>query len=92
MRQDLIKSNDKIIVNFAAKWCAPCQKMKPYLLKMQDELKGKTTLVRLDADENKTILEDMKLDGLPVILIYENGKETFRNIGYMSEEDLRKHI
>jgi hypothetical protein len=34
----------------------------------------------------------MKLDGLPVILIYENGKEIWRNIGYISEEDLKKQL
>lgn len=89
---ELLKTDKKIIINFYAKWCEPCKRMEPYLTKMQVELKGKATMVRLDADENKTILETLKLDGLPVILIYENGKETWRNIGYLSEDELRKHI
>ena len=88
----LVSSNNKLIVNFNAKWCEPCQKMKPYLLKLQEELKGNTNLIRLDADENKSLLEEMKIDGLPVIIIYEKGKETWRNVGYLSEEDLRKHL
>jgi hypothetical protein len=46
----------------------------------------------LDADENKSLVDSMKLDGLPVILIYENGKEIWRNIGYISEEDLKKQL
>jgi thioredoxin-like negative regulator of GroEL len=66
--------------------------MAPYLTKMQEELKGKIALIRLDADENKTLLETMKLDELPVILIYENGKETWRHLGFLSEEDLRKQL
>jgi thioredoxin-like negative regulator of GroEL len=66
--------------------------MAPYLRKMETELKDGISLKRLDADENKTLLESMKLDGLPVILIYEDGKEVWRNIGYLSEEDLRKHL
>lgn len=89
---ELVKSNKKIVINFHAKWCGPCKKMEPYILKMKDELKDKITLIRLDADENKTLLDSMKLDGLPVILIYENQKEIWRNIGYLSEEDLRKHL
>ena len=59
---------------------------------MQDELKGKISLIRLDADENKALMETMKLNELPVILIYENGKETWRSLGYLSEEDLRKQL
>lgn len=90
--EKLTNSDKKVIINFSAKWCAPCKKMAPYLNKMQDELKGKISLIKLDADENKTLLETMKLDGLPVILIYENGKETWRHLGYLSEEDLRKQL
>ena len=90
--EKLINSDKKVIINFSAKWCAPCKKMAPYLTKMQEELKGKITLVKLDADENKTLMESMKLNELPVILIYENGKETWRNLGYLSEEDFRLKI
>ena len=88
----LINSDKKVIINFSAKWCEPCKKMKPYLLKLQEELKGKTSLIMLDADENKTLLESMKITSLPVILVYENGKEVWKNIGFLSEEDLRKQL
>lgn len=89
---ELIKSSDRVMVDFNAKWCAPCQKMKPYILKFQTEMKDKIKIVQLDADENKTIVEQLKLDGLPVIIVYEKGKEVWRNVGFISEEDLKKHL
>ena len=89
---ELLKSNKKVMINFHAKWCEPCKRMTPYILKMQTEIKDQILIVRLDADENKTLLDSMKLDGLPVILIYENGKEVWRNIGFISEDDLKKHL
>jgi thioredoxin len=89
---ELIKSSDKVMIDFNAKWCAPCQKMKPYILKLQSELKDQIKIVQLDADENKTIVEQLKLDGLPTIIVYEKGKEVWRNVGYISEEDLKKHL
>jgi thioredoxin-like negative regulator of GroEL len=55
---------------------------------MADKIK----IVQLDADENKTIVDQLKLDGLPVLIIYEKGKEVWRNVGYISEEELRKHL
>ncbi|WP_395042978.1 rhodanese-like domain-containing protein [Flavobacterium sp.] len=88
----LIHSDKKVIINFSAKWCEPCKKMKPYLMKMKEELKAQTSLIMLDADENKTLLESMKITGLPVVLIYENGVETWSHIGFLSENDLRKHL
>lgn len=90
--EKLINSDKKVLINFSAVWCAPCKKMKPYLLKMQDELKNNIKIVRLDADENKSLMESMKLDELPVLIIYENGKETWRNMGFISEVDLKKHL
>ncbi|WP_293873257.1 rhodanese-like domain-containing protein [Flavobacterium sp.] len=89
---ELVKSSDKVMIDFNAKWCAPCQKMKPYILKMETEMKDKIKIVSLDADENKTIVEQLKLEGLPTIIVYEKGKEVWRNVGYISEEDLKKHL
>ena len=89
---NLINSDKKVVVNFYAEWCGPCKKMEPYLLQMQKEFKGKIKIERLDADANKSMIEEMKIDGLPVILIYENGKEIWRHLGYLSEEDFRKKL
>jgi thioredoxin-like negative regulator of GroEL len=66
--------------------------MKPFITKLQTELKDQIKIVQLDADENKTLVKQMKLDSLPVIIIYENGKEVWRNLGYISEDELRKHL
>lgn len=88
----LIHSDKKVVVNFFAEWCGPCKKMEPYLLQMQEEFKGKIKIERLDADANKSMIDEMKIDGLPAILIYENGTEVWRHLGYLSEEDLRKKL
>lgn len=89
---ELIKSSNRVMIDFNAKWCAPCKKMNPYILKFQTEMIEKIKIVQLDADENKTIVEQMKLDNLPTLIIYEKGKEVWRNAGYISEGDLKKHL
>lgn len=89
---ELIKSDQKVLIDFYADWCAPCKKMTPYITKMQEEEKEKITIVRIDADKNKTIVDFLKLDGLPVVILYDNGKEVWRNTGYITEEDLKKHL
>ncbi|MGG7036697.1 MAG: rhodanese-like domain-containing protein [Flavobacterium sp.] len=89
---ELLKSSHRVMIDFNAKWCAPCQKMKPYILKLQEEMKDHIKIVQLDTDENKTLVKQLKLEGLPVVIVYENGKEVWRNTGYISEEDLRKHL
>lgn len=88
----LIAATPKVVINFSAKWCAPCKKMEPYILKMQNELQGNMSLKRLDYDENKTVADKLNAKNLPVVIIYENGKEVWRHEGYLSEEELRKQL
>ena len=89
---EMIQSHPKVLVNFYADWCAPCKKMQPYVLKMQEELKGKVEIIRLNADENKTMVSELKLDELPVMLLYENGKLLWQHAGFISEDDLKKQL
>ena len=89
---ELLKTDKKVLVNFYAEWCAPCKKMEPFIKKMQTDLAEKTTIIRLNADENKTIVKELKIDELPTFLLYENNKVIWKHVGFISEEDLTKQL
>lgn len=89
---DLLKSDKKVLVNFYAPWCEPCKKMAPYMEKLGGNYNGKMTVSRLNADENKTLIREMKIDTLPVLLLYENGKVVWQHKGFISEEELKKQL
>ena len=89
---ELLNTDKKVLIDFYAKWCAPCKKMAPYLDKMQKDLADKVVIIRLDADENKTLIKEMKIIELPTLLLYENKKLKWQNSGYISEEDLKKQL
>ncbi len=88
----LLNSDKKVLIDFYADWCAPCKKMTPYLLKMQKELGDKVTIIRLNADENKTLISELKIDALPTLLLYENKALKWKHSGFISEEDLKKQL
>lgn len=88
----LVNSDKKVLIDFYAEWCAPCKKMKPYLLQMEKELADKVVIIRLDADKNKTLMTEMKISELPTLLLYENGAVQWKHSGFISEEELRKQI
>ncbi|TRX20793.1 rhodanese-like domain-containing protein [Flavobacterium franklandianum] len=89
---ELLNTDKKVLVDFYAKWCAPCKKMAPYLLKMQKEMADKVVIIRLDADENKTLIKEMKIEELPALLLYENKELKWKNSGFISEENLKKQL
>ena len=89
---ELLNTDKKVLVDFYAEWCAPCKKMAPYLLKMQKEMSDKVVIIRLNADENPTLIKEMKILELPTLILYENKEIKWKNSGYISEEDLKKQL
>jgi thioredoxin len=89
---ELLNSDKKVLINFYAEWCAPCKKMAPYILQMQKKLADKVVLIRLNADENKTLLSEMKISELPTLLLYENKEVKWKHSGFISEDDLKKQL
>jgi len=90
--EKIITADQKVLVNFYADWCAPCKKMQPYMVKLQKDLNDKVTVSRIDADANKTLISEMKIDELPVLILYENGKPIWQHKGFISEKDLKKQL
>lgn len=89
---ELLNTDKKVLISFYAEWCAPCKKMAPYILQMQKDLADKVTIVRLNADENKTLISEMKISELPTLLLYENKEVKWKHSGFISEEDLKKQL
>lgn len=89
---ELLNSDKKVLVNFYAPWCAPCKKMEPYILKIQKDMADKVVVIRLNADENKTIMQELKISELPTLVLYENKVIKWQQSGFVSEEDLKKEL
>jgi rhodanese-related sulfurtransferase len=88
----LIDNKKKVLINFYAEWCAPCKKMAPYLLKMQQEPAKDVIIIRLDADKNKTLMKTLNIQELPALFVYKNKMVQWKHSGFISEKDLKKQL
>ncbi|MBC8111992.1 MAG: thioredoxin fold domain-containing protein [Verrucomicrobia bacterium] len=92
-----IKGENKLVlVDFGAKWCPPCRKMAPELEVLATEMKSQFTLLKIDVDENQTLAQAKKVEALPVLQLYKNGKLCWSHEGYLDkasiEAVLRKNL
>lgn len=78
-----------LLVDVYAPWCGPCKKMAPAIEKLQQELAGSATILKVNADTEKPFLAAYQVDELPTLLIFRNGKLVDRQIGYRDEAALR---
>lgn len=88
----LFNTNKLVLVNFSAEWCAPCQRMKPYLEEISREFRDKVVVVRIDADANRELMKQLKIESIPVLSIYKNRKQEWTHNGFISKEEVVKKI
>ena len=90
--QQLTQSDKIVLVDFYADWCAPCKKMKPYLLEIEKEMSADVILVRINADDNQALCKSLKIDALPVLQVYKTGQLTWNQIGFVDKETVLKQL
>ena len=83
-----VKSAKVILVDFGAKWCAPCKKMEPVLASLQANNAGKFKLVKVDGGKDEAVLQQNSVTVLPVFMIFKNGKQVWRKDGVATEQEL----
>lgn len=81
---------DRVLVDFYATWCGPCKMLGLVLEKFDDE--NVMPILKLDVDESKDVAERYKVFTIPTLIIFENGKEIKRKVGYQSLDELRKWV
>jgi thioredoxin 1 len=84
----LLITDKLVLIDFYADWCAPCKKMKPYLEEITKQMDSTVTVIRINADDNKSLLKELSIDELPTLLIYKNGTIAWRHSGYINKENV----
>jgi rhodanese-related sulfurtransferase len=84
----LLKSDKFVLVDYNAKWCKPCLRMAPMLDVFMEKRKEKLVLVKIDADENKNLLRERRIESLPVLELYKDGKLIWKHEGEIDETTL----
>jgi thioredoxin 1 len=90
--QAKLNSDKPVLVDFNAEWCMPCNKMKPFLYDIKNNMKDEVEVVFVDVDKNPEIANLYKIEGLPTIMIYKKGVKQFHQIGYMDKDAVLKQI
>ncbi|NVD71000.1 thioredoxin [Duganella sp. BJB1802] len=84
---EVLKAPGLVLVDFWADWCGPCKALAPILADLADEY-PEVRIVKVNADENRQVMEQHAVRGLPTLLLFSEGKECGRLLGTQSKTRL----
>jgi thioredoxin 1 len=88
----IIQSEKPVLVDFFATWCGPCQTLAPILKQVKDNLGDRISIIKIDVDKNQQIAAQYQVRGVPTMILFQNGKQLWRQSGVLSSSDLIKVI
>tara|TARA_Y100000310_G_scaffold276984_1_gene294525 strand:+ start:937 stop:1260 length:324 start_codon:yes stop_codon:yes gene_type:complete len=89
---EFIKSDSKVVVDFYADWCGPCQVLGPVVEETAKELKDKVVFAKVNVDDNQELAQRFQVMSIPTIIYFKDSQQAHRTNGAMGKEDLIKEI
>jgi len=86
-QKEVLESTTKVIVDFWAPWCGPCQMLGPIMDEIGDELKDQVKVTKVNVDENQDLASQYNVSSIPAVLIFEKGEVKNNIIGFHQKQD-----
>ncbi len=80
-----------VLVDFFANWCGPCKMLGP-ILENLSQTKEDVKIVKVDIDENESLAKTYGVMSIPTMILFKNGQEVAKNVGFMPEEEIINFI
>ena len=88
----LIQSEKPVLIDFFATWCGPCKMLGPILKDVKDQMGDGVSIIKIDVDKNQQIAAQYQVRGVPTMILFQNGKQLWRQSGVLDKGEIIKTI
>ena len=89
--QEVIKSEQPVIVDFWAEWCGPCHAVAPVLDKIVDE-RPEYKLVKVNIDEEQGLAQRYGIASIPTMILFKGGEPAAAAVGAQPKGSLERSL
>ena len=89
--EEVLKSNNKVLVDFYADWCGPCKMMSPIIDEIAEEMQG-VKVGKVNVDNNQELAIKYDVMSIPTIIVFENGVQKKTFIGVTDKNEIIEQL
>ena len=89
--EKLINEEKVTLVDFYADWCGPCKALSPVIDEIANERKD-INVGKVNVDDEKDLASKFGVRSIPTIVIFKNGKEINRLVGFLPKEKILEKL
>ena len=86
--EKVIKGQGPVVVEFYTARCPACRRLEPEIHALADRLASRATVAQVDAAALPAIAGRYAIQAVPTVLVFRDGKEVSRTLGYQQAEKL----
>jgi putative thioredoxin len=92
--KDVIEASRQVpvLVDFWAPWCGPCKQLTPIIEKVVRAQNGKVRMVKINVDENQTIASQLRVQSLPTVYAFRDGRPLDGFMGAQPESAVKAFV
>ena len=86
-QEEVINSEKKVLLDFWAPWCGPCQMVLP----LMDEIAAERSDIKvgkINVDENPELAKRFRVMSIPTLVVMEKGDILNRSTGYRPKKEI----
>ena len=86
-QEEVMNSEKKVLLDFWAPWCGPCQMVLPLI----DEIAGERSDIKvgkINVDENPELSKQFRVMSIPTLIVMEKGEVVKRAVGARGKDEI----
>ena len=91
-QQEVMESDQPVMIDFSASWCGPCKQLAPVVEDLAQAYDGRIKVAKIDIEEAQNTALQYGILSVPTILFLKNGEIADQMVGNQTRQAIEERI